>query len=171
MSKPALIILAQEGYQDVEYTGTRKGLEEAGFVIVIASKSRGLCRGKLGGEEQAEVALSDVNVIDYDRIAFIGGPGAHAYREDSEAHRIARETMAAGKPLGAICIAPTILAEAGVLAGKHATVWDEDGQQGIYLIERGADYTAEDVTVDGLLVTANGPKAADAFGRMLAEVG
>ncbi len=168
MSKLALLIIAQEGFQDIELNGTRTGLEEAGFTVELASKSRGLCVGKYEAEEQATVAIADVDVSRYDRIGFIGGPGAHALKDDPQAHRIARETLAVGKILGAICIAPTILAEAGVLKGKRATVWNQGGEEGIFLIERGADYTGESVTVDGHIVTADGPESAEEFGQVFA---
>ncbi len=170
MPRPAIIVLAQNGYQDHEYGGTRAALEAAGFVIVVASGALGPCRGKFGGVAEATVALRDVRVEDYDRIAFIGGPGATAYANDAEALRIAREATAAGVPLGAICIAPTILAAAGVLRGKRATVWNEDGEQEAVLTAAGATYTAELVTIDGMLVTGNGPKAAEAFGNALSGI-
>src|SRR3989338_2226160 len=119
--KKALIIIAQQGYQDIELEGTRKGLLDAGFEVVLASTTPGVCTGKYGGTEQAAVAMKDVNVADYDRVAFIGGPGAFALRDNTDAWAVARATVAAGKPLRAICIAPMILAAAGVLQGKKAT--------------------------------------------------
>ncbi len=165
---PALIIIAQNGYQDTELEGTRKGLLGAGFDIVLASTAAGECHGKFGGVEQATIALKDIKIEDYDRVAFIGGPGAHALADDPQALRIARETAVSGNILGAICIAPVILAKAGVLSGKHATVFDTDGKQASLLEESGAHYTGEPVTVDGQIVTANGPEAAMEFGRVLA---
>ncbi len=165
--KPALLILAQTGYQDIELAGTRDALLEAGFTILLASDHIGECTGKFGGSEQAQVALKDIQVTDYDRIAFIGGPGASALAEHPEALRIANETARANIPLGAICIAPTILAKAHVLEGKKATVWDKDGVQKDLLEEYGAEYTGDLVTVDGLIVTGNGPEAAEEFGKTL----
>ena len=117
----ALIIIAQEGYQDTELTGTWKGIEEKGIEIVVASSDRGECRGKFGAKVFAVLALRDVHVADYDRVVFIGGPGAHLYASDPEALRIAREAAQTEKPLGAICIAPRILAAAGILRGRRAT--------------------------------------------------
>lgn len=166
--KKVLIVIAQTGYQDFEYSGTRKGLEDAGFEVVVGSVSAGPCQGKLGGTVDADVALSDVQVSDHDHIAFIGGPGAKALDSDVDALRIARETVAAGKPLGAICIAPRILAAAGVLKGVQATVWNEDGEQGKFLESKGAIYTGEHVTVDDMIVTADGPASAEEFGEKLA---
>ncbi len=168
--KKALIVLAQAGYQDVEYAGTRKGLEEGGYEVTIASSNASTCRGKLGGKEEAEVSLLKVNVRDFDCIAFIGGPGAAAYASDPEALRIANDTVRADIPLGAICIAPTILAKARVLDGRRATVWDSGGEQIALLEQFGATYTGDTVTVDGKIVTGNGPAAAEEFGRTLATL-
>jgi|TARA_B100002003_G_scaffold227839_1_gene235747 protease I len=164
-----LVVIAQEGYQDRELEGTRNGLLEAGFEVILACKEAGPCTGSIGGSEEAAVALRDVDVRDYDRIAFVGGPGAGAYSSDPDALHLAQETVRAEKPLGAICIAPTILAKAHVLEGKRATVWDSEGKQAGILEQYGAEYTGESVTVDGMIVTANGPDAAIEFGKTFAS--
>lgn len=168
--RKALLIIAQKGFQDVELKGTRDSLKEAGFEIVLASPAGGQCIGKFGGEEQAALSLRDVAVADYDRIAYIGGPGAAALASDPEALRIANETVRLEKPLGAICIAPTILAKAHVLDGRKATVWNNDGEQSKLLEQYGATYTGDTVTVDGMIVTGNGPEAAVEFGKALASL-
>jgi protease I len=166
----ALVIIAQKGYQDVELKGTRDGLLAAQYTVTLASTAVGPCVGKYNGTETAEVALKDADVAGYDKVAFIGGPGAFALKDDSDALRIAREAIQNGKVLGAICIAPTILAEAGVLNGKRATVANADGSPQKLLEEKGATYTGDPVTVDGRIVTANGPDAAEEFGKTLANL-
>lgn len=164
----ALLLIAQRGFQDIELNGTRKGLQAAGFDVVLGSKERGECIGKFGATEQATVAVRDVQVSDYDRVAFIGGPGAGAFKDDPEFLDLARKAAASGRPLGAICIAPTLLAAAGVLKGKKATVWNGDGEQGKFLESHGALYQAKNVVTEGTLVTADGPEAAQEFGNVLA---
>lgn len=168
MANVALIIIAHRGFQDHEFGGTLKGLRGSSYEVRVASTEMGMCVGKFGSEVEATITLKDVKIDDYDRVAFIGGPGARELMDNSDVHRIARETIAAGKVLGAICIAPTILAKAGVLKGKKATVWNEDHQIDIILTENGATYTGESVTVDGLIVTGNGPEAAEEFGEKFA---
>ena len=170
MPKKSLLIIAQHGFQDVELDGTRQGLVDGGFDVILASTEVGTCTGKFGAEEEAAVALEDVNVKDYDRIGFIGGPGAANLWQNEEAKRIAQEAFKAKKPLGAICIAPKILAAAEVLVGKRATVWNKDGDQAGFLALHDVEYTGEDVTVDGLIVTGNGPEAAIEFGRIFASL-
>jgi len=150
----------------MELSGTRDGLG-SNIEVVLGSSEAGSCTGSLGGTETANIALKDVIVDDYDCIAFIGGPGASAFIGDPEALRIAQETVRADKPLGAICIAPLILAKARVLDGRKATVWDSGGKQVAELEKYDVQYTGDSVTVDGQIVTANGPAAAQEFGRTL----
>lgn len=168
--KKALLIIAQKGYQDVELNGTCDGVLAAGFSVVLCSKETGECIGKYDGREMSQVAMRDVNVADYDRVAFIGGPGAFALAGDPEALALAQAVFHGKKPLGAICIAPTILAAAGVLMGKKATVATPSEEQVPFLESKGATYTGQPVTVDGLIVTANGPAAAVEFGKVFAAM-
>lgn len=167
----ALLILAAEGYQEKEYGDTRKKLEEGGVEIVIGSSDRKRARGKLGSVTRVDIALNEAHARDYDAIVFIGGPGAVEYQEDKEAHRIAKEAGEKGKVLAAICIAPTILARAGMLRGKKSTVWDDGvGTQADFLEKEGAIYEPKDVVRDGNVITANGPSAANAFGETIIQV-
>lgn len=166
----ALLVIAQQGYQDTELAGTRNGLVTAGFIVVLAAKEAGQCTGKFGGAEEATIAMRDVKLSDYDCIAFIGGPGAEALASDADALKLANDAYRADMPLGAICIAPTILAKAHVLDGKRATVWDSNGAQSKLLEQYGAEYTGEAVTIDGNVVTGNGPDAAQEFGATLAAL-
>lgn len=168
--KNALIIIASEGFQDVELKGVRDALLAAGFTVTLGSTGVGPCAGKFGSEEISQIALPDVEITDYDRIVFIGGPGARELWDDGDAIDIATDTVEAGKPLGAICIAPGILARAGVLKGKKATIWNADGKQEEVLTGAGATFTNEPVTRDGLIVTGNGPEAAPEFGRIFAAI-
>ena len=168
----SLFIIAQDGYQDIEYETPKRILETAGIQVVTASKKVGTCKGKLGGSAQATISIDDVDVSDYAAVIFIGGPGAVAFQQDVQAHLTAQEatTNPRVKVLGAICIAPTILAKAGVLEGKKATVWNNDGQQSTLLEQEGAIYIAQAVVVDGIIVTADGPQSAELFGKKILEL-
>lgn len=168
--KKAVMIIANEGYQDHEYQIPKELLEDAGFEVVTAAKFTGEAKGKLGGSTNVDLCLGDVHVFDYDVVLFIGGPGAVKYQEDIEAHLIIRDAIEQGVVLGAICIAPTILGHAGVLDGKKVTVWNK-GEVGSQKVEScGAQFVNEDVVVDDKLITANGPDAAKEFGLKLLEI-
>lgn len=168
--KQALFIIAFEGFQDQEFGIPYGALQEAGVHCSVASNSLGMAKGKFGKEVHVNLLLMDVNVTDYDAIVFIGGPGAYAYQQDKQAHRIAQEAMEQNKILAAICIAPTILAYAGVLENKEATVWNGDEEQEEILHEHGAISKVDElVVVSGNIITANGPGAAEEFGRVVLE--
>lgn len=165
----ALFIVAQEGYQELEYEVPKKILRDAGVEVVTASKKVGLCKSRVGETTEATVSLNNVAVSEYDVIVFIGGPGAVSYQHDAQAHSIAQEAVKENKILAAICIAPTILAYAGVLKGKKATVWNEDEIQKGVIEKNGAKYAAENVVADGKIITANGPSAAKEFGKKILQ--
>jgi protease I len=163
-----LMVIAPSNFRDEEYFETRQVLESAGFSVLTASKDLGAAKGMLGGAATPDIALPDAKAKDYDAVVFVGGNGAKVYFDDSSAKSLAKDAFTKGKVVAAICIAPTILANAGILKGRKATVFKDDG-----LIDnlkaKGAEYTGESVTVDGKVVTANGPPAAKAFGKAIAE--
>jgi protease I len=161
-----LMIIAPERFRDEELFVTQEELELAGHRTVIASRVKGICPGSRGGFATATLTLLEVDVDDYDAVVFVGGGGAKVYFADDSALRIARSMAESGKVTAAICLAPVILANAGILAGKRATV---AGTEAKTLEDKGAHYTGPGVTVDGTIVTANGPKSSRLFGRKIVE--
>jgi protease I len=172
MTKKALLIIAFQDYQDIEYGETRKALEKIHITVTVASTKLGMAQGKLGGTTKVDLLLEQVKVDDYDTIIFIGGPGAVGYITNEKALEIARKAKASNKLLSAICIAPAILAKAGVLSGKKATIWtSEEDKSPIKFLEEGkAEFIDQDVVVDGRVITACGPHAAKKFGETIAEI-
>ena len=69
--------------------------------------------------------------------------------------------------VAAICLAPVILANAGVLKGRRATV---AGTEAKTIESRGAKYMGPGVTVDGNIVTGNAPKSSRLFGQKINEL-
>ena len=171
MKKIAMII-APEGYQDTEFGVPYKYFTERKASVDVFSTRKGTACGKMGGTFNVEHSLGELNVGDYDAIVFVGGPGTPIVRKEGNSLRVAKDAAGSGKVLGAICWSPTILAMAGVLDGKKATVWNgEDPELRMstsdYLEEKGAIYLGKDVAVDGKIVTANGPAAAQKYAEEL----
>jgi len=167
MMGKVLLVVAPERFRDEELFVTREELERGGHSTVVASTRRGRCQGSRGGSVMADIELSAAKVGSYDAVVFVGGGGSKLLFEDADALRLAREARDGGKVLGAICLAPVILANAGVLAGKQATV---AGTEAKTIEAKGARYTGPGVAVDGDVVTANAPKASGAFGQRIAEI-
>jgi len=175
MSKTVLFIIAPENFRDEELFYTKEEVENAGIKTVIASTRKGLCTGMLGGTAEATKDLSEVNVNNYDGIVFVGGGGTPTVRREQRALDIAADAYKSShvKVLGAICWAPTILAKAGVLKGKRATLWvgndPEYNMSTPEVIEKfGATHVNEPVIEDGKIITAWGPTAAHEFGKHIA---
>ena len=101
-------------------------------------------------------------------MVFAGGDGGEVYISDLTAHILIRQAVEDGAVLGAICMAPTILAHAGVLKGVDATVYpyyeEEVKRYGANLVDYAVVEGAN--TVNGApIITGNGPAASFAFGQ------
>ncbi len=163
--KKVLLIVAPTGFQDKEYSDTKKALLEQGFKTKVAS-TKLKAKGKFGKELNIDLTLEDIKVDNFEAIVFIGGPGAEIYKTNKKALDIIVKANDSKKILGAICIAPTILAQAGVLKNKKATVWSSsvDNSTIEFLRQKKAEFVDKPVVVDGNIITGNGPSAAYQFG-------
>jgi protease I len=162
-----IMIVAPERFRDEELFITKEELEKAGHKIAIASSTKGKCPGSRGGFCKASLTIAEVQTGDYDAVVFVGGGGSKIYFANAEALRIAKEMHAKGRVVAAICLAPVILAIAGVLKGKNATV---AGTEAKTIESNGANYTGPGVTVDGNVVTANGPKSSRLFAQKINQL-
>ncbi|HIJ91230.1 MAG: DJ-1/PfpI family protein [Desulfobulbaceae bacterium] len=162
-----LMIIAPEQFRDEELFDTRQELEKGGHKTVIAAMTKGVCHGARGGSATATLTLAEIEVEKYDAVVFVGGGGSRIYFTNSDALRIAKEMYGQGKVVAAICVAPVVLANAGLLKGKDATVF---GSEVKGIESKGAKYTGAGVTVDTNIVTADGPKSAGLFGRKITEL-
>ena len=171
-TKKVALIIAFEDFKDEEYFLPREILESNKVNVTVVSNNLGQAKGTAGNEVEVDVLLQDVLVEDYQAIVFIGGPGALKNLDNSESYQIAHQAVAENKILAAICIAPTILAKAGVLKNKQATIWSSalDKSPIKTLEAHGAVYQDKNVVIDGKIITANGPQAAQEFGQALVKV-
>lgn len=164
--KKVLIIIAHEDFRDEEYDIPRKLLDKNGAQVTVASTEMTLAKGKLGMVVQPDVLTRDVRAIDYDAIILVGGPGAASYFNDLVIHGLLRAAVERGRVIAAICIAPVILANAGILANKKATVFPSEVDQ---IEAGGAFYTGREVERDGDILTASSPEAAGDFAEALVK--
>jgi len=162
MEAKILMIIASNNFRDEEYLQPKQILEHAGAKITTASSSIGSITGMLGATAQATVTIDDADSNNYDAVIFVGGTGASEYFKNKRAHEIAKQTFDSGKIIAAICIAPSTLANAGILEGKSATSYPSEQSN---LESKGARYTGEPVTRDSNVITGKGPEAATLFGN------
>lgn len=171
-NKKIAIIVAFEDFRDEEYFLPKEILEKAGAEIKTASSQMGTAIGVDGGEIEIDLLISGINPADFDALVFIGGPGCLEYLDNENSYKIIKETISQNKVLAAICISPIILAKAGVLKRKKATVWSSlmDKSPVRILEENGAIYQADSIVIDGKIITASGPVAAKEFGEAIIQV-
>jgi protease I len=165
--KKFVFVVAPKVFRDEEYIEPKMILEQAGIEVTTASTVIGELLGKIKIKAQSQILVKDISVKDFDGIFFVGGGGASVYFEDEVAHNIAKKFYDEGKIVSAICIAPVILAKAGLLNNKKATVFPDGAD---VLMQNGAIYTAKSVEVDGQIVTGNGPQAAKDFANELLKL-
>jgi protease I len=168
--KRVLMVIAPEQFRDEELANPKAILEEAGARVTVASTRGGTCRGMLGASVTPDTTIASERAGDYDAVVVVGGGGSPAHLwENASLHQVLRDAKSANKVIGGICLSGAALARAGVLAGKHATVWRTD--ESIAAMREGqAKLSDSPVVVDGMVVTANGPEAANDFGRRLAQL-
>ncbi len=167
MDKKALIIVANQGFNDQEFTKTKEAIENYGFQTQIASKEKGEAVSSNGFKVSADFALSEVNAEDFDAFVFIGGSGASVYFTDEKVLELVRKANEMKKVLGAICIAPTIFANAGILQGIRATAFESEKDT---LLKAGANFSGVSTETQGNIITASGPEASEEFGEKIALV-
>lgn len=161
MSKSVLCLLAP-GFEEIETVTPVDLLRRAGAEVTLASVSgEKLITGRCGITIQADTTLSEVADHEFDLLLIPGGPGVKVLRADGRPARLASAYLQTGRLVGAICAAPTVLADAGLLAGKrftaHSSTHDElPGALG-----------KERLIEDGELITSRGAGTALDFGLAL----
>lgn len=159
-SLEALLIIPQENFRDEEFFQTLNILKQNGIEVTVASTTLNIVKGMLGAKVSPNALINNVNARDFDAVIFIGGMGATQYYNDPLAHKLAQDALNENRIVAAICIAPVILAKAGLLQGKRATV---SASEASLLRAGGAEYSAKPVQKDGNIITASGPSATREF--------
>jgi len=158
-----VIVIAPEKYRDEELAEPVAALNSAGIAFDIASTRPGTCTGMLGGKTIAGISFGDIGPKNYNGLIIVGGSGCQTHLwEDDLLVRLAIYFLETGKVVAAICLAPVVLAKAGILKQKKATVYDSP--VAVLEMKKGkAVLIDQPVVIDGRIITANGPPAAKDF--------
>lgn len=164
-----LIALAPEKFRDEELAAPVAALQNAGIGFDIASTRRGPCTGMPGSKAIATLSFEEVDPNLYDGIIIVGGSGSQSYLwEDKILPVLVKYLRDKGKVVAAICLAPVILARAGILKGKKATHFDNPAVFREMKIG-GAIVVDQPVVTDTRIITANGPAASEAFAEAVVK--
>jgi len=164
-------ILVAEGFEQVELTGPRQALDEAGAETKIVSPADGEVQGwnhyDKGDKFKVDVPLAKADAQDFDALLLPGGvANPDQLRMKPEAVRFVKAFFDAGKPVASICHGPWTLIEAGAVLGRTMTSWPSIKTD---LINAGADWVDREVVTDKGLVTSRKPDDIPAFNEKMIE--
>jgi len=164
MAKTIALVIAHAGFQPIEYGVTKKILESEGYSVLTVSNKPGIATSAISAvTTKVDVPLDKLKIETIDGLFVIGGSGCLENLDTAAMHELLRRFFETEKPMGAICVAPRILANADVLTGLRATGWDDDHQLVHIFKEHGINDVRETCVVDGHMVTATDPQAAQEF--------
>ena len=149
-------------FEDSELIYPYYRLQEAGHEAILIGPEAKTYASKHGIEMTAARAGRDISVDELDGVVIPGGYAPDHMRRDEPLVRLVAATFAAGKPVGAICHAPWMLASAGIVDGRRLTSFFSIRDD---MENAGGKWVDEEVVVDGHLVTSRRPGDLPAFMR------
>ena len=164
---PSVLVPLAEGCEELEAVTIIDILRRADVEVTAVGLTDGPVTASRGVRLLPDTSLDEALRQDYDMVVLPGGlPGAEHLGNDERLTVLLRSMAESGKFVGAVCAAPKVLAEQGILDGKRAT-----GYPGF--IDDGAfpklEYTGGAVEVDGNVITSRGPGTAMDFALALIE--
>ncbi|HWM23475.1 MAG TPA: type 1 glutamine amidotransferase domain-containing protein [Chthoniobacterales bacterium] len=171
LSGKKVAILAADGFEEVELTKPRAALDEAGAKTTVISlkpgKIQGMNHADKGETVPVDQTLNEAKPDDFDALMIPGGlMNPDSLRASEEALEFVRHFFREGKPVAAICHAPWVLIDAGVLRGRTVTSWPAIKTD---VRNAGANWVDQEVVVDNGLVTSRKPDDIPAFNQKMVE--
>ena len=161
-----IFVFLAEGFEEIEALTPVDVLRRAGLSVqTVSVMDEQVVAGAHGVPVLADKMFADICPEDAEMILLPGGlPGATNLDAHEGLSQMILDFAAAEKPLAAICAAPLVLGNRGLLQGKKATCYP-----GFETYLQGADYTAALVEKDGNIITGKGPGAAMEFAFAIVE--
>ncbi|HEX8787151.1 MAG TPA: type 1 glutamine amidotransferase domain-containing protein [Telluria sp.] len=164
-------MLLTDGVEQVEYTGPRHFLEQQGAKVTLVSPKpagddiQGFNHLTPADKFKVEMDVRDARPGDFDALVLPGGvANPDQLRLSMEAITFIREFGRENKPIAAICHGPWTLIDADLVTGKRMTSWPTLQMD---LQNAGAEWSDEQVVVDGKLVTSRKPDDIPAFNQAI----
>jgi len=159
-------LLVEQEFEDRELTGPLDALREAGATVTIVGPTADTeYKGKRGqATVTADAAAGSVTMADFDALVIPGGHAPDKMRMRHAMVDLARDAMASGKPVAAICHGPQLLISADVLRGRTLTCWPSIA---VDVKNAGGLYVDKPVVEDGNLITSRKPDDVPVFNEAI----
>ncbi|MBB3951560.1 protease I [Aureimonas jatrophae] len=173
INQARIAILATDGYEQLELTEPLKKLREAGATVHVVSLEKGEIKGwdkdHWGDSVTVDKTLGEVSVSDYDALVLPGGQiNPDKLRAEEKAVGFVRDFYNSKKTLAAICHAPWLLIEAGVIKDRDVTSFNSIKTD---VVNAGGRWHDEEVVTDQALITSRNPNDLPAFiAKIIEEV-
>lgn len=164
LSGSVIMVVAPKNYQERELNILREAFERSGLDVDVASKGVTTATSMSGESVAVDVDVRNVNLSKYRAVVFVGGIGVEELNlhQDSDYVNLAKCAYEREMIVAAICLAPNILASAGLLTNRNATCADST-----YLIQKNANYTDVPVVRDGSIITGRDPGSSEEFAETI----
>jgi protein deglycase len=161
-----LYLFLATGFEEIEAIATIDILRRAGLdVKSVSITSEFKVTGAHGIAVEADCIYSEIEFSNAEMIILPGGmPGTKNLNAHEGLKAALTQQAKAGKPMAAICAAPMILGQLGILEGREATCYP--GNE-VHL--KGAILSEYMVVQDGNIITASGPGVAAEFALQIVE--
>ena len=161
-----IFVFLADGFEEIEALTPVDILRRAGLSVkTVSVMDEQVVAGAHGVPVMADVMFDEVNAEDAEMILLPGGlPGATNLDAHQGLSQMILDFAKEEKPLAAICAAPLVFGNRGLLEGKKATCYP-----GFETYLKGAQYTAALVEKDGNFITGKGPGAAMEFAFAIVE--
>ena len=145
-------ILIEEEFEDLAVNGAAEAIRAAGLEVVLVGPVAGASyTGRRGGQITATLAAGKARAREFDAIVIPGGHAPDRMRMRHAMVDLVRDTVAAGKPVAAICHGPQLLISVNALRGRSVTCWPSIA---IDVKNAGGLYMDKPVVEDGPIITA-----------------
>ena len=161
-----VVVLLAPGFEEIEAITVVDILRRAGARVFLVGTEEGLLKGSRGIQVMVDEQLDNIMDKDFDLIVLPGGqPGTDNLRKDVRVSQILKKMDKLRKNIAAICAAPLVLKDTGILVNRyitsHPSVQDD---------LKDTPYKDARVVVDGHIVTSKSPGTALEFSLKLVEI-
>ncbi len=157
-----IVVVARDRYQSLEFNPVVDALKKENYQVVIASDEIGTATGTTENTE-VEITFSDIDASNYIGIFIIGGSNSLWY--NAELHKVLKDFDSEDSLIAAICYGSVALATSGIIGEDDIACWYNSPESDPIMEEYKVVDSEEDVTVEGNIITGDGPNAAEEFAQ------